>query len=244
MQTTSHGKISIEFYPQPAGIPSPALANSLGPLIDLALSQTGSTGAYIYRTVAGDTASLHLVWWAGPAPTDLGSFRIQVAGAKAIWHTSFDSLVSLPGDASSDWRFQDFPEFLHNHFQAAAAIPLVDHGIIVGRAHFCRREAKAYGPGESSFLSRLSLPIGALLAGTWARAELQSELERVSRKLAERKVVERAKGLLQQRFSWSEEQAYLYLRQNSRIRRVPLAELAQEVISIAASVEGSKDAAA
>jgi AmiR/NasT family two-component response regulator len=56
--------------------------------------------------------------------------------------------------------------------------------------------------------------------------------------------VERAKGLLQQRFSWSEEQAYLYLRQNSRIRRVPLAELAQEVISIAASVEGSKDAAA
>lgn len=238
MQKTTLGKIAIEYHPQQA------LATGLGSLIDLALTQTGSAGAYIYRAVAGETTVLDLVWCAGSAPAGFGNFHVLVAGAKAVWHAGFNTMVSLPARASWDWRFEDFPEFLLNRFEAVTAIPLLDRGIAVGRAHFCRSEAKAFGPAETSFLSQLSEPMGALLAATSARAELQSELDRVSRKLAERKAVERAKGLLQQRFSWTEEESYIYLRQNSRNRRVTLAEIAHEIIATAARVEGSEDVAA
>ena len=52
----------------------------------------------------------------------------------------------------------------------------------------------------------------------------------LNRRLADRKLLERAKGLLQTRFRWTEEQAYLHLRNISRRRRTPMREIAQEVI--------------
>jgi AmiR/NasT family two-component response regulator len=64
---------------------------------------------------------------------------------------------------------------------------------------------------------------------------LTAVLERDSlrQKLVERKLVERAKGILQQRRKLSEEQAYLLLRNNSRRRRMPMVNLAKEIIELA-----------
>lgn len=68
----------------------------------------------------------------------------------------------------------------------------------------------------------------AALAGENAR--LLEETQEMRRKLEERKLVERAKGLLQQRFSLSEEEAYLRLRNESRRLRRPMRELAEAII--------------
>jgi len=61
-------------------------------------------------------------------------------------------------------------------------------------------------------------------------AGLRQELDKVSQRLADRKVLDRAKGLLQAHFSWTEEEAYLHLRRESRQRRTAMREIAQEVI--------------
>jgi AmiR/NasT family two-component response regulator len=61
--------------------------------------------------------------------------------------------------------------------------------------------------------------VGALLE----RDALQSALK-------ERKLVERAKGILQKKERISEENAYLLLRKVSRYRRLPMAEVAREII--------------
>lgn len=50
-------------------------------------------------------------------------------------------------------------------------------------------------------------------------------------------MLERAKGLIQAQFEWSEEQAYLHLRNLSRRRRTPLREIATEVIEGRSLVE-------
>ena len=61
-------------------------------------------------------------------------------------------------------------------------------------------------------------------------ARLKWELRLAIERLAGRKVVERAKGILQQQQGISEEQAYEYLRANSRRRRITIAALAAEVV--------------
>jgi hypothetical protein len=61
-------------------------------------------------------------------------------------------------------------------------------------------------------------------------ARLQAELKIVNGRLASRKLVERAKGVLQVERGLSEQQAYEYMRGASRRRRIPLAELAEEVL--------------
>jgi hypothetical protein len=88
----------------------------------------------------------------------------------------------------------------------------------------------------------LGLPTLRLSEETINSSELEAE-ERAARLLAavrereslrkyllERKLVERAKGILQRRGRLSEEQAYRVMRNNSRRRGVPMANLAKEII--------------
>jgi hypothetical protein len=63
-------------------------------------------------------------------------------------------------------------------------------------------------------------------------ARLRAELKEADRRLATRKLVERAKGVLQLERGISEESAYAYLRGQSRRRRVTLGRIAEEVVRV------------
>jgi hypothetical protein len=70
---------------------------------------------------------------------------------------------------------------------------------------------------------------------TWIAAEigrLHRELHVVSDRLGRRKLVERAKGLLQARHGWSEQRAYEHLRKLSRQQRKNMADTAQELLRV------------
>jgi AmiR/NasT family two-component response regulator len=77
-----------------------------------------------------------------------------------------------------------------------------------------------------SFLLSLSLPLGALLNGEAVR----QRLERATQLLADRKVLARAKGVLQANLGWTEEEAYLHIRRLSRQSGVPMRDIARQVI--------------
>jgi AmiR/NasT family two-component response regulator len=61
-------------------------------------------------------------------------------------------------------------------------------------------------------------------------ARLMEETLEMKRQLETRKLVERAKGILQSRHSLTEEEAYLRLRNESRRLRRPMKELAEAII--------------
>jgi hypothetical protein len=114
----------------------------------------------------------------------------------------------------------------------------VDRAAVVGMVNFCRKEAEPWRARDVAFFVSLSLPLGAVISS----AALKSELARTSQKLADRKILERAKGLLQSCLGWSEEEAYLQVRRISRQRRLPMREIAREII--AAATGGSLNAEA
>jgi hypothetical protein len=61
-------------------------------------------------------------------------------------------------------------------------------------------------------------------------ARLISESLEMKRTLEARKIIERAKGILQQRDGLTEEEAYLHLRSESRRMRRPMRNLAEAII--------------
>ncbi len=63
--------------------------------------------------------------------------------------------------------------------------------------------------------------------------ELRDELEETRTKLAERKVIERAKGWLMERLQCSEDEAYSRLRRMAMDKNLKLAELAQQMLDVA-----------
>lgn len=88
-------------------------------------------------------------------------------------------------------------------------------------------------PCDPQLPESLREKLGLIGWAAWSAKEivrLHAELKTVTHRLAGRKLVERAKGLLQLEQGLSEEMAYEYLRGQSRRRRITLAALAEEIV--------------
>ena len=79
--------------------------------------------------------------------------------------------------------------------------------------------------------------VGPIIDAAVARFEqfqaLKRELDEIGEKLADRKVIERAKGILMQSRKLSEEEAYRAMRKQAMENNARLAEVARQVIAVA-----------
>ena len=196
--------------------------NPISPLLDLTILQAHAQGAYVYR-FDRVSPNASLVAFAGPRPINAGE---SLPRNIAPLHWNRKTPVVLRSQAASDWRFADFPEFQAARFDGVVSVPLLDSGETVGLANFCRDSDAPLGASGLSLLVSLSLPLGTLLIAS----TLRDRLEKTAQELADRKVFERAKGLLQACFQWTEEEAYLRIRRLSRSCRTPMRDIAQLVI--------------
>lgn len=79
---------------------------------------------------------------------------------------------------------------------------------------------------------RIAPVLNVALARFRQDEKLRAELHDTRHKLAERKVIERAKGLLMNHHGLSEEQAYQRLRSMAMNKKLKLAEIAQRIIDV------------
>jgi hypothetical protein len=226
---TTPNSLNVTYRSVLEGGPGENRNPAITPLLELSLNQTHAQGAYLYR-LNREEGQLDLAFWRGLQPSAIGLFEAQLTGATARWYFDLGAPTVIEREAWLDWRFHSFPEFIQNRFEAVVSVPLIDSGRLAGLANFARRAAGPLVPRDVTFLRSLSLPLGALLAASGARVRLETEVEHLAQQLADRKILERAKGILQARNSWSEEEAYLHLRRSSRRRRVAMREVAREVI--------------
>jgi len=101
------------------------------------------------------------------------------------------------------------------------------------------RRARNWTEAEHSILQTwkpiLAAPIAcSILHREWKKAV--DDRDEIRRKLAERKLLERAKGVMQARLGISEEKAYFELRRIARQSRVPLAQVAAGIVEQRARV--------
>ncbi len=82
-------------------------------------------------------------------------------------------------------------------------------------------------PVEAPVLSAVA---GAVCSEFGRKKKLQQEVETLQKKLNERKIMDKAKGLLQNLYSVSEEEAFQFLRKTSMQKRLTMAEMADLVI--------------
>ena len=210
-----------------------SLDEILQELVSLAVVGTGSDACLVYLL---DQESGEAILRASqlPHPKELGEVRLKLGEGVTGWVAAHSSVVSLPARAWEDPRFKVFAALEEDTFEALLSAPLVAEGRVVGVINIHHRAPRRHTAEEIAFITFLGQQIGGALERARLReqnARLREEARLIQQQLETRKLVERAKGILQKRLKLSEEDAYLRLRNESRRQRRSMRELAEIIIA-------------
>jgi GAF domain-containing protein len=106
------------------------------------------------------------------------------------------------------------------------SVPMFTRDKVIGTINIYTRELHQFAEDEVGFVKALAGQAAIAIEN----ARLMSEALEAKRALETRKVVERAKGIMQVKYGLTEEDAYLKLRNESRRLRRPMRDLAEAII--------------
>ena len=155
--------------------------------------------------------------------------RLQEGLAEQVSHIKPDIIlvgVDFPGHAILDWVAT-----LHERYPCPIVMFSRDERSETIQAA-TRAGVSAYAVGKLTG-ARVKTIIEAAVARFYEFRALQQELEKTKIDLAERKIIERAKELVAQQRGCNEAQAYQILRKMAMNRRKRLAEISQDILSVA-----------
>jgi GAF domain-containing protein len=190
--------------------------HDLRSVIDPLTALTGAEGAFVYR--AGAEADEFCVI-AARTPSDPRIPAVGVtlsAEATALLRRGEEPLQT---SAAVDERFSNLPEILEFGVRSLLIFPLRSADSVLGFLTLGRVVAQ---PFDAATIAA-ARPVARVIAAVLERDALQTALR-------ERKLVERAKGVVQRARRVSEEEAYAFLRNRSRRTQRPLSEVADEVL--------------
>jgi signal transduction protein with GAF and PtsI domain len=161
-----------------------------------------------------------------PHPEVVDRLKLRVGQGITGWVAEHREPVAIPEKAAQDPRFQFFHELPEDSYEAFLSVPLTCRGRVVGVINLQHRQHHAYRRREIRMIST----IGFLVGSEIELARLEEANLTLSEQLQTRKVVERAKGILQRDLGLDEEQAYLTLQRQSRQKRKPMREIAEAIV--------------
>ncbi len=161
-----------------------------------------------------------------PHPEVVDRLKLRVGQGITGWVAEHRQPVAVPRNASQDPRFKFFNELPEDRYEAFLSVPVLCRGRAVGVINLQHRQPHTYSRREMKLISTVGFLVGAEME----MARLESENSHLSQQLETRKVVERAKGILQRELGLSEEQAYLALQRQSRQRRKSMKEVAEAIV--------------
>ena len=142
------------------------------------------------------------------------------------WAAEHREPVALSDGASRDPRFSGFAQLPEDAFEAMLCTPILCANRVVGVINVQHREPYVHTDLQRRLLSTLGILVGAEIE----RARLETENSELTHRLESRKVVDRAKGILQRDLGLTEEEAYRTMQRESRQRRRTMRDIAEAIL--------------
>ncbi len=184
---------------------------------------------------------------------DDAALRAQAERARALriglLEAGYDIVASLPPDMYLPERIAQLQPDMIIVDAESDARDVLEHIVIATRderrpivmfteSDDTENMEAAMAAGVSAYIvaglhsERIKPVLQVALARFKREQKLLDELSDTRSKLAERKIIERAKGLLMQRQNFSEEQAYQKLRSMAMSKNLKLSEVAQRIVDV------------
>lgn len=161
-----------------------------------------------------------------PHPDVLNRLQLRLGQGITGWVAEHRQPVTVSRQAFADPRFKVFTELPEDRYEAFLSVPVMSRGRPVGVINVQHRRPHTYGSRQIQLISTLGFIVGAEVE----MARLEEANTQLSEQLEARKVIDRAKGILQRDLGISEEEAYLTIQRQSRQRRRTKKEVAEAII--------------
>src|SRR5262245_52176233 len=161
-----------------------------------------------------------------PHPDVVDRLKLRMGQGITGWVAEHRKPVAVACGASQDERFQSFNELPEDRYEAFLSVPVLSRGKLVGVINLQHREPHQHSRREMQLVSTIGFLVGAEIE----MARLEAENTQLSERLETRKILDRAKGILQRDLGLTEEDAYLTIQRQSRQRRKSKKEIAEAII--------------
>ena len=182
---------------------------------------------FLYVLEAGkDEEKLVLKASKNPHAELIDQIDLEVGQGVIGWVAKHRQPVAIAANASEDPRFKAFKNIPEDNFEAMLCSPILCAGRVIGVINLQHRLSYRHKPEEVRLLSTLGFLVGAEIE----RARLESENTQLQTRLETRKVVDRAKSVLQRDLLLNEDEAYQRMQRESRQRRKSMREIAEAIL--------------
>jgi len=195
----------------------------LGSVVDFVSSVVKCDSCFLY-VLEGNELVLRAS--KNPHADVVDRLKLSIGQGITGWVAQHKQPVAVPQNAARDPRFQLFNELPEDHFEAFLSVPVLCRGKLVGVINLQHRKVHHHSKRDMQLISMIGFLVGAEIE----MARLESENSDLTRKIETRKLVERAKGILQRELNVTEEQAYLLLQKQSRQRRISMKEVSEAIV--------------
>jgi len=196
---------------------------ALDRVLDFAVDLVKCDSCFIY-VLSGEDLVLRAS--KNPHQELLDKLKLRIGQGITGWVAEHREPVAVFKEAYKDPRFQRFNELPEDRYEAFLSVPLFSRGRLVGVMNLQHGDPHVYTEREIGLLAT----VGSLAGAEIELARLETQNTELSQQLETRKIVERAKGILQRDLGLTEEQAYLSIQRQSRQKRKTMKEIAEAII--------------
>jgi signal transduction protein with GAF and PtsI domain len=201
-------------------------------VVDFVASAVECDSCFVY-IVDGDELVLRAS--RNPLATVVNKMTLKAGPGGAAGVAQRRQPVAISQNAASDPHFQLFNKGPRDLFEAFLSVPLLSRGRVVGVINLQSMAKHEYSEREISLIST----VGFLLGAEIEMATLEREKLQLADRLEVRKLVERAKGILQQETKLDEQEAYLLMQRQSQQRRKSMKDIAEAIVLSYSVKQGS-----
>ena len=161
-----------------------------------------------------------------PRRAVVNRLKLRLGQGITGWVAEHRQPVAVGCRAFEDPRLQLFNELPEDHYEAFLSVPVLCRDRLVAVINLQHRFPHEHSWAEIQLVATIGFLVGAAIE----LARVERENSELSERLETRKLVERAKGILQRDLGLSEQEAYLTIQRQSRQRRRPKREVAEAIL--------------
>ncbi len=158
----------------------------------------------------------------------IGKITMKTGEGITGWVAAHKKPVVLTKNAYRDERFKFFKELPEDLYEAFLSVPIVDKEGIVGVVNFQNKKPYSFSPEQISTAEAMV----KIIASAFETTALQRKVVHLETKLEERKLIEKAKGILMKQRNLSEKAAYSLIQNEAMKKRKSMKEIAEAVLLI------------